>query len=125
MSSPTGLNDAQLRELDSRLTDQLAQLESEIAEESDAVVAGRSERFPSGARDHGDEAQRGERDEIDGEVLARHRQEASEIRAALNRFQDGSYGECVSCGGSIGYERLMVQPRAARCMVCQTRAEKR
>ena len=49
----------------------------------------------------------------------------SELRAALSRIADGSYGECLACGGAIGFERLKVQPRAPRCLVCQTRAEGR
>ena len=125
MSSPSGLNDTQLDELQARLRHDLAQLEEEVAEEAEAISEGRSERFPGGARDHGDEAIRGQADAIESEVLARHRQEMSELRAALARIAEGSYGECLSCGGAIGFERLMVQPRAARCMVCQTRAEQR
>ena len=121
----SGLTEAQIAELAQRLREQVAQLEQEIAEESEAQVSGRSERFPSGARDHGDEAQRGEYDRIEGEVLARHRREMSELRAALGRIEDGSYGDCLACGGAIGFERLMVQPRAPRCLVCQARAESR
>jgi len=123
--SPSGLNDAQLEEFEQRLQQELAQLEKEIAEESEALEEGRSDRFPGGARDHGDEAVRGQADAMDNEVLARHRQEVSAIRAALGRIQDGNFGECLSCGGAIGHERLSVQPIAARCMVCQTRAERR
>ncbi len=125
MSSPSGLNDKQLRELESRLKADMAQLEASMEGDSSQLAEDLGERFPSGARDHGDEAQRGEQEQIDSEVLARHRQELSEIRAALARIEDGSYGECLSCGGAIGFERLMVQPRATRCLVCQTHAEKR
>lgn len=121
----SGLTKTQIAELEQSLAEQLARLELEIAEESEAQARGRTERFPSGARDHGDEAQRGEHDQIESEVLSRHRREMSELRAALVRVEDGSYGECLSCGGAIGYERLMVQARAARCLVCQARAEDR
>ena len=120
----SGLNDIQTTQLEQLLQERLAQMEVEIAQESDALAEGRQERFPSGARDHGDEAQREQYEQMDTAVLARHRQDVAELRAALARIDDGSFGECLSCGGAIGFERLMVQPSAARCMVCQTRAEK-
>lgn len=123
--SESGLGEAQIAELEQLLKQQLEQLELEIAAESEALADDRSERFPSGARDHGDEAQRGEHDQIESEVLARHRRDMSELRAALARIESGSYGECLSCGNDIGFERLMVQPRAPRCLACQEHAESR
>src|SRR3954447_16591637 len=47
----------------------------------------------------------------------------SQIRAALKRIDDGTYGSCVDCGGAISDARLAVWPEAARCLECQTRAE--
>lgn len=40
------------------------------------------------------------------------------IRAALQRVEDGVYGECVACGEAISPERLAVVPHAARCQKC-------
>lgn len=46
------------------------------------------------------------------------RQEIFEIRAALLRIENGSYGTCSTCGGSIGHARLNALPTATRCINC-------
>ena len=42
------------------------------------------------------------------------------LEAALQRVQQGTYGNCCECGGSIGLERLLSDPAAPFCMDCQT-----
>jgi RNA polymerase-binding protein DksA len=44
---------------------------------------------------------------------------------ALARLDDGSYGQCESCGNPIGKERLQAFPRATLCMACKQRQERR
>jgi len=44
---------------------------------------------------------------------------------ALGRIDDGSYGQCESCGGPIGKMRLMAFPRATLCLTCKQREERR
>ncbi|MCU1590379.1 MAG: transcriptional regulator, TraR/DksA family [Frankiales bacterium] len=46
-----------------------------------------------------------------------------QIRAALQRLDDGTFGTCVDCGVAISEARLMVRPEAARCVECQSKAE--
>jgi DnaK suppressor protein len=46
-----------------------------------------------------------------------------QIRAALARIDDGSYGTCVDCGATISDARLSVRPEAARCVECQAKFE--
>jgi RNA polymerase-binding transcription factor DksA len=43
----------------------------------------------------------------------------------LARLDDGSYGQCESCGNPIGKERLQAFPRATLCMACKQRQERR
>lgn len=50
--------------------------------------------------------------------------EIAAIDAALQRIQDGSYGECVDCGAAIAEARLKAAPEAARCITCQEKHEK-
>jgi RNA polymerase-binding protein DksA len=45
-------------------------------------------------------------------------EEIAAINAALRRLDDGSYGECVSCGEEISPERLAARPASAECMDC-------
>ena len=44
--------------------------------------------------------------------------EARDIRAALQRIDDGSYGVCAACGGDIAPARLAAQPTATLCISC-------
>jgi DnaK suppressor protein len=47
----------------------------------------------------------------------------AQVKAALARIDDGSYGVCVDCGQPISEARLQVRPEAARCVECQVKAE--
>lgn len=42
----------------------------------------------------------------------------SQIRAALLRLEQGTFGTCVECGGAIPFERLFVFPEAPECADC-------
>ncbi|MEI7700349.1 MAG: TraR/DksA family transcriptional regulator [Planctomycetia bacterium] len=46
------------------------------------------------------------------------RQEIREIRLALKRIDDGTWGTCVSCGKEIAAERLLELPAVAICENC-------
>ena len=46
-----------------------------------------------------------------------------QIRAALARIDDGTFGTCTDCGTKISEARLNVRPEAARCVECQSKAE--
>ncbi len=46
--------------------------------------------------------------------------EAQQIHAAIARIDDGTYGECATCGKAIGEKRLQALPYATQCMDCVT-----
>jgi DnaK suppressor protein len=46
------------------------------------------------------------------------------IRLALERIQDGSYGTCLRCDTDISEKRLAAVPWAACCVRCQDIADK-
>jgi DnaK suppressor protein len=46
------------------------------------------------------------------------------IRLALERIADGSYGTCMRCETDISPKRLQAVPWAARCVRCQDIADK-
>lgn len=46
------------------------------------------------------------------------RAEMAQIRAALGRIEDGTYGVCVSCGETIAPARLKALPFAQQCIDC-------
>jgi len=42
-----------------------------------------------------------------------------DINRALERILEGTYGQCVQCGGDIGKERLEALPTAELCLACK------
>ena len=44
---------------------------------------------------------------------------------ALERIDQGTYGDCESCGTPIGKMRLQAFPRATLCMTCKQKQERR
>lgn len=49
-------------------------------------------------------------------VLEQADDQRSQVMAALQRIEEGSYGVCVVCGKPIDEARLEVRPEAARCL---------
>jgi DnaK suppressor protein len=48
----------------------------------------------------------------------------TQVRAALNRLDNGSFGECQHCGNVIGQKRLEALPWTPYCIDCQEKIEK-
>lgn len=46
------------------------------------------------------------------------RSEIQQIRLALLRIENGTYGTCAKCGNEIRIERLEARPIATRCIDC-------
>ncbi len=46
------------------------------------------------------------------------RNEIQQIRLALMRIENGTYGRCAKCGKEIGLKRLEARPIATRCIEC-------
>ncbi|MFJ3520811.1 MULTISPECIES: TraR/DksA family transcriptional regulator [unclassified Streptomyces] len=51
-------------------------------------------------------------------LLARAREHLEELDRALERLQQGLYGQCEDCGGAIPPERLEIRPAATTCVRC-------
>lgn len=45
------------------------------------------------------------------------------VRLALQRLNDGSYGECLMCGDAISPKRLEAVPWTPYCIRCQEKVE--
>src|SRR5512142_436886 len=52
-------------------------------------------------------------------TLDRHSRLLREVKAAIARIEDGSYGVCESCDESIAAKRLDAVPWARYCVHCQ------
>ena len=47
----------------------------------------------------------------------------SQVRSALDRLGEGSFGECLLCGNPIGDKRLEAVPWTPHCIACQEKIE--
>ena len=58
-------------------------------------------------------------------MLAVARRQRSDVLAALQRIDLGTYGTCTDCGGMVPEGRLEAKPEAARCMACQGKLDRK
>jgi DnaK suppressor protein len=59
-----------------------------------------------------------------GRLREREQGLMAKIDAALLKIEDGSFGECVSCGEDIGVARLKARSVAGLCIECKSEQEK-
>src|SRR5271154_5402334 len=45
------------------------------------------------------------------------------VRVALKRLDEGTYGECIHCGKTIGLKRLEALPWTPNCISCRRRSK--
>lgn len=119
----TSLTDTQRQPLKAALEARREQLLGEL----DAVRTDHAERLGNAGNAPQDayatEANRMAQDAVRDAEARRDHDELVAVRAALQRMEEGGYGECVDCGGDIGLPRLQAFPAALRCIACQTKAE--
>ena len=48
----------------------------------------------------------------------------TKVERALRKFEEGTYGQCDSCGQSIDPDRLEALPHAALCLSCKAKQAK-
>lgn len=56
-------------------------------------------------------------------IRQREQRLLSKIEEALQRIEDGEFGDCSSCGERIGLKRLEARPVTALCIECKTAQE--
>jgi DnaK suppressor protein len=104
-----------------RLLDKERELVQEMARlEDEARASGETE-----VRDSADDAtsSQGTTDALQEDVLLS--QTLVQVRDALKRIEDGTYGKCTACGRPIEAPRLKAVPWAAYCLEDQEKQEKR
>lgn len=120
----TSLTDSQRQQLRAALERRKEELLAELAEIQRGHLRHAAEPDEREVDDPEEQAERLAGEAVSDAEARRDHDELVGVRAALERFADGSYGECVHCGKAIGVPRLLVHPAAARCIDCQSRAEK-
>jgi RNA polymerase-binding protein DksA len=100
-----------------------AKLQSEVRE-----VFARTGEYPFGeladVPDIGDQSVMELLQDLDNAAVHRAIEEIRDIDSALQRIEDGTYGQCIDCSLPIGYKRLEAFPTAKRCLPCQEQYEK-
>ena len=56
-------------------------------------------------------------------IRDRERRLIKKIHDALQRMENGSYGQCESCGDDIGVARLKARPVTRLCINCKSKQE--
>jgi len=85
------------------------------------LLAGTTAHDVADLKDLAADAQRAD---VSGKAEDAMRRELAQCQAALQRLDDGCYGDCIGCGEPIPWPRLLAQPAAQRCADCQRAAER-
>lgn len=94
------------------------QLEEQLATLQTRMRSVRRDLTRSHSDDSAEQAQERENDEVIDVIGNETARSVHLIRAALDRMEEGSYGQCETCGRDIGHERLQVVPEASHCVSC-------
>lgn len=58
-----------------------------------------------------------------GRLREREQGLISKIETALEKIEEGTFGECLNCGEDIGVARLKARPVAELCIECKSEQE--
>jgi len=108
-----------LRQLEERLREQQVFLERSMLT---AVEQGR-QTVADATQDVADQAVTSYQKELLFTQGTNGHAQLSQIRSALVRIGEGSYGSCLQCGNTIGSKRLEALPWTPYCIDCQEKIE--
>lgn len=113
----------EMEELRAQLQERLSLLVEEFRSELESQETEGYPELSAQVRDLADEAAADVLTDSRLFDIQRDADELRELREALGRMQEGSYGVCTDCGEPIPEMRLRAQPTAGRCLRCQERFE--
>ena len=120
------LSNEDLAKFRTTLENRSADLDAEIRDGRDRrETTERYEKIASDTPDAGDASVGTEQVDLRSAQIDRDAVELQQVKDALGRIDDGTYGMCVDCGQEIEVARLQANPSAERCLRCQTLYEKR
>ena len=62
--------------------------------------------------------------QLDLRLKARNALYLKKVRKALQKIEEGTFGECTSCGDEISRQRLFARPTADLCILCKEEEER-
>jgi DnaK suppressor protein len=119
----SGLTEKQIQELQKKLTEKAASLDSEVKElEADLTGDDNDEKSAADEVDRSSFEEQTQRLQI---VLNGKKNLQYEVAEALKRIEDGAYGICEETEEPIGFKRLSAQPWTRLSLEAQQEAERR
>ena len=73
--------------------------------------------------DPGESSEQGIQEDIEFALIQMKAETLNKINEALNRLEEGAYGNCFECGEEISHPRLRALPFAVRCRDCEEARE--
>jgi RNA polymerase-binding protein DksA len=120
----TSLNAEQSTTMRARLRERATQLRAEIRSTLERSADETHVKIAEQARDTEDDSFSNLIVDLNLAEIDRDASELQRIDTALARINEGSYGQCESCGLEIPQARLQAEPTALRCVQCQELFEK-
>lgn len=114
-SNDSHLSREQIEELRSELERQLHRLQKSMAITDEALQTVELDQTAVGRLSRIDSLQN---QSLSKGLREREVARLAQIVEAIERLERGTYGDCVSCGGAIPFERLFVFPEAPECASC-------
>lgn len=96
----------------------VAQLELRLAELQHRLASIKKDVTQAHSDDSAEQAQERENDEVIDAIGNETLVSISEIKKALQRIEEGSYGLCEGCGEAINPSRLEALPASLYCINC-------
>jgi RNA polymerase-binding protein DksA len=116
--------DEELAQLKARLQQRYLELREEVRGELERSGDQRYVDIAGSVADPGDDSVADMLLDLNAAIVDRQVREMREVEATLKRLAELDYGDCIECGGEIGFDRLMAYPTAQRCIRCQELHEK-
>ena len=118
------LSEEQLAQLKEMLQHRYLELREEVRGELERSGNQHYADLAGSVADPGDESVADLMVDVDAALVDRQVSEMREVETTLRRLAELDFGDCMECGGEIGFERLMALPTAERCVRCQELHEK-
>jgi RNA polymerase-binding transcription factor DksA len=95
-----------------------AKLGEKLGQLQERLVHVNKDMSKSHSADSSEQAVERENDEVLGGIGQETQSAIEDIRVALARISEGSYGSCLNCGEAINPERLKALPETGHCVTC-------
>lgn len=117
------MNKARYEELHKILEDRRREILSEVQHKIKDVRAEGASGMMHSVAEAGETATADIQDDIEFALIQMKAETLQKITEALNRLEEGTYGNCFECGEEISPKRLRALPFAVRCKDCEEARE--